>query len=84
MLGDLNAGVGVCGGPLAANNPNEHGKILLCYLHKWKYVSVHLHIIYVALHPHTLTLVKPMGPVALLIIFCVLNIKLLGLCSSCG
>ena len=43
VLGDLNADMGDCGGPLATSNPNEQGRILLRYLHKWNYVSVHLH-----------------------------------------
>ena len=43
VLGDLNANLGACGGPLATNTPSEQGKILLQYLHKWNYVSVHLH-----------------------------------------
>ena len=43
VLGDLNADLGACRGSLATNTPNEQGKILLRYLHKWNYVSVHLH-----------------------------------------
>lgn len=43
ILGDLNADPGPAGGPLSSTTVNEQGRILLRYLAKWNYVSVHLH-----------------------------------------
>ena len=43
ILGDLNADLGTEGGPQACTLANEHGRILLQYLHRWKYLSYHLH-----------------------------------------
>lgn len=43
FLGDLNADPGPEGGPLATTVSNKQGRILLRYLRKWNYLSVHLH-----------------------------------------
>ena len=43
VLGDLNADPGSDGGPLATTPSNEQGRILLRYLAKWEFSSVHLH-----------------------------------------
>ena len=43
IMGDLNADPGSEGGPLSNTNANEQGKILLRYLKRWEYASVHLH-----------------------------------------
>ena len=44
ILGDLNADLGTEGGPQACTPANEHGRILLRYLRRWKYLSYHLHL----------------------------------------
>ena len=44
ILGDLNADPGPSGGPLSTTPVNEQGRILLCYLSKWNFASVHLHV----------------------------------------
>lgn len=43
IMGDLDADPGSEGGPLATTTVNEQGRILLRYLKRWEYVSVHLH-----------------------------------------
>lgn len=43
ILGDLNADPGHLGGPNATTSVNEQGRILVRYLSRWNYVSVHLH-----------------------------------------
>ena len=43
IMGDLNADPGSEGGPLSSTSTNEQGRILLCYLQRWNYMSVHLH-----------------------------------------
>ena len=35
---------GLKGGPQACTPANEHGRILLRYLRRWKYLSYHLHL----------------------------------------
>ena len=44
ILGDMNADLGVAGGPRASTSVNEQGKILLRYLGRWDFLSVHLHV----------------------------------------
>jgi len=43
VLGDLNADPGPLGGLRATTKTNEQGCILMHYLRRWNYVSVHLH-----------------------------------------
>lgn len=43
ILGNLNADPGMEGGPLASTECNEQGCILLHYLWKYNFLSVHLH-----------------------------------------
>ena len=43
FMGDLNTNLGSSGRLLASTTANKQGRILLHYLHKWKYASVHLH-----------------------------------------
>ena len=43
ILDDLNADPGPSGGPLASTPMNKQGRILLQYLNRWNYKSVHLH-----------------------------------------
>ena len=42
-VGDLNTDPGSEGGPLSSTPVNEQGRILLRYLQRWNYLSVHLH-----------------------------------------
>ena len=42
-MGDLNADPGSEGGPLSSTPVNEQRRILLCYLQRWNYLSVHFH-----------------------------------------
>jgi hypothetical protein len=43
IMGDLNADPGSEGGPLSSTSSNEQGRILLHYLQRWNFLSVHLH-----------------------------------------
>ena len=43
IMGDLNADPGSEGGPLSSTSANEQGRILLHYLQRWNYLSVHSH-----------------------------------------
>ena len=43
IMGDFNADPGSEGGPLSSTPTNEQGRILLCYLQRWNYLSVHLY-----------------------------------------
>ena len=44
ITGDLNANLGLLGGPMACTHINEQGKILQRYLTKWNFISTHLHL----------------------------------------
>ena len=44
ILEDFNADLGAEGGLRACTPANEQGRFLLRYLHKWKYLSYHLHV----------------------------------------
>ena len=52
FMGDLNTNLGSSGRLLASTTANKQGRILLHYLHKWKYASVHLHTCSTS-HSHT-------------------------------
>ena len=43
IMGDHNADLGSEGGPLSSTSANKQGRILLRYLQRWNYLSVHLH-----------------------------------------
>ena len=43
IMGDFNADTGSEGGPLSSTPTNEQGRILLRYLQRWNYLSVHLY-----------------------------------------
>ena len=43
IMGDFNADPGSEGGPLSSTPTNEQGRILLRYLQRWNYLSVHLY-----------------------------------------
>ena len=42
ILGDMNADLGLSGGPMASTPTNEQGKILMQYLKRWNFLSAHL------------------------------------------
>ena len=44
ILGDMNADLGLSGGPMASTPINEQGKILRQYLQRWNFLSAHLHL----------------------------------------
>ena len=44
ILGDMNADLGLTGGPMASTHINEQGKILQKYLQRWNFLSAHLHL----------------------------------------
>ena len=44
ILGDINADLGLGGGPMASTPINEQGKILMQYLKRWNFLSAHLHL----------------------------------------
>ena len=44
ILGDMNADLGLSGGPMASTLINEQGKILMQYLKRWNFLSAHLHL----------------------------------------
>ena len=44
ILGDMNADLGLTGGPMASTPINEQGKILRQYLQRWNFLSAHLHL----------------------------------------
>ena len=44
ILGDLNADIGLSGGPYCTSNANEQERILQHYLSNWNQVSAHLNI----------------------------------------
>ena len=44
ILGDMNADLGLSGGPMASTPINEQGKILMQYLKRWNFLSAHLHL----------------------------------------
>ena len=43
IMGDFNADPGSEGAPLSSTPTNQQGRILLCYLQRWNYLSVHLY-----------------------------------------
>ena len=44
ILGDMNADLGLSGGPMASTPTNEQGKIVMQYLKRWNFLSAHLHL----------------------------------------
>ena len=70
IMGDFNADPGSEGGPLSSTPMNEQGRILLCYLKRWNYLSVHLYDNAPGLlQSVTLTVVKHITPSAPLITY---------------